>query len=157
MNITLREINENDLPVFFEFQKDHDALQMAAFTAKEPDNWEQFMNHWNKILGDESIVKRAIIVEQEVVGNIICFKQFGEWEVTYWIDRKFWGKGIASNALRELLNIVSIRPLYGRTAKDNISSLRVLEKCGFQIIGEDTGYANARNKEIEEYIFKLTD
>jgi RimJ/RimL family protein N-acetyltransferase len=47
------------------------------------------------------------------------------------------------------------RPLYARVAKDNIASIRVLEKCGFTIYGEDKGFSNARGVEVEELILKL--
>jgi len=40
-------------------------------------------------------------------------------------------------------------------AKDNIASVRVLEKCGFVISGYDQGFANARGEEIEEVIMIL--
>ncbi|MGV3486970.1 MAG: GNAT family N-acetyltransferase, partial [Tuberibacillus sp.] len=66
-----------------------------------------------------------------------------------------WGKGIATDALKQFLSLVTIRPLYARAATDNIGSCRVLEKCGFQLTGEDKGFANARNAEIEEFIFTL--
>ena len=38
-----------------------------------------------------------------------------------------------------------MRPLYTRAAKDNIGSIRVLEKCDFVITGDDKGYAAARD------------
>ncbi|RLQ93695.1 GNAT family N-acetyltransferase [Falsibacillus albus] len=157
MTIMLRTIEMDDLPLFFEFQKDRDAIHMAAFTAKDPNDREHFNRHWNKILGNESIIKRTITLNHEVVGSIMCFEQFGEREVTYWIDKKHWGKGIATDALGEFLTIVPVRPLYGRTAKDNIGSRRVLEKCGFTITGEDKGFANARGEEVEEFILMLAD
>ena len=48
-----------------------------------------------------------------------------------------------------------MRPLYARAAKDNIGSRRVLEKCGFVVIGEDKGYAHARGMETEEVVLRL--
>jgi RimJ/RimL family protein N-acetyltransferase len=51
-------------------------------------------------------------------------------EVTYWVDRTQWGKGIASAALPILLAETAERPLYARAASDNVGSLRVLEKAG---------------------------
>lgn len=48
-----------------------------------------------------------------------------------------------------------LRPLYARAVKDNIASIRVLEKCGFVLSGEDKGFSNARSKEVEEFILKL--
>lgn len=53
------------------------------------------------------------------------------------------------------LDCVEIRPLYARAAKDNIPSIRVLEKCGFKIISEDQGFSNARGTDVEEFILKL--
>ena len=47
------------------------------------------------------------------------------------------------------------RPLYARAAKDNIASLRVLEKCGFTIAGYARGFANARGEEVEEVVLEL--
>ena len=75
--------------------------------------------------------------------------------ITYWIDRKFWGQGIATTALKQLLKIEPARPIYGHTAFDNYGSQKVLEKCNFVKIGTDKGFANARQTEIEEFIYKL--
>ncbi len=64
--------------------------------------------------------------------------------------------GIATWALKEfLVQKNQIRPIYARVAKDNLGSRRVLEKCGFKIIGESKGFANARNEEIEELILMI--
>src|SRR4029453_1988037 len=74
---------------------------------------------------------------------------------TYWIGREFWGRGIATQALAVLLSAVKTRPLYARAAKDNVASLRVLEKCGFTIAGYERGFANARGEEVEEVVLEL--
>jgi len=79
----------------------------------------------------------------------------GSREVTYWIDRAYWGRGIATAALRALLAAAPERPLYARAAADNAGSLRVLEKCGFRVSGHDRGYANARGAEIDEVVLTL--
>ena len=47
------------------------------------------------------------------------------------------------------------RPLYGRCAETNPTSLRVLQKCGFTIIREDTGYSNAHGADVREYVLRL--
>ena len=59
--------------------------------------------------------------------------------------------------LESFLQIVATRPLYARVAKDNIGSIRVLQKNGFTIDSEDKGFAHARGKQVEEYIMKLDD
>ncbi|MFG6150348.1 MULTISPECIES: GNAT family N-acetyltransferase [Halobacillus] len=154
-NIMLRKVIEDDLPIFFKHQQDRDANHMAAFTSKDPGDWNSFLTHWNKILEDKEIIKQTIIVQNNVAGNILCFEQFGVPGVSYWIGKEYWGKGIATNALREFLKHVTIRPLYARVTKDNIGSLKVLEKCGFTISGEDSGFSNARGEDVEEFVLTL--
>ncbi|SER17738.1 GNAT family N-acetyltransferase [Piscibacillus halophilus] len=153
--VILRDIQEGDLPIFFEHQQDPISNYMAAFTSKNPSDWSQFCNHWNKILTEKTILKQSIIQENKVVGHVISFDMFGEREVTYWINRESWGKGVATEALKQFLRLDPMRPLYARAAKDNIGSRRVLEKCGFFIVDEDKGFANARNMEVEEFVFIL--
>jgi RimJ/RimL family protein N-acetyltransferase len=99
---------------------------------------------------------QTIFVDQIIAGSISKFEMEGEAEITYWIDKKFWGKGVATEALRQLLTIENSRPIFGRVAFDNFASQKVLEKCGFIKVGSDRGFANARHTEIEEYIYKLT-
>jgi RimJ/RimL family protein N-acetyltransferase len=53
------------------------------------------------------------------------------------------------------LELFEARPIGARVAKDNVASIRVLEKCGFEVAGENKGFANARGEETEEFIFKL--
>jgi RimJ/RimL family protein N-acetyltransferase len=153
--IQLRDVIETDLSIFFEQQLDPEANRMAAFTRKDPADKESFLEHWNKIMNDESILIKTIIFEGKIAGSVLSYVQSGEREVSYWIGKEYWGKGIATYALTELLDLTKERPLYARAAKDNIASLRVLEKCGFKIIGEDKGFANVRSEDIEEYILEL--
>jgi RimJ/RimL family protein N-acetyltransferase len=128
---------------------------MAAFTAKDPEDRTAFTEHWAKILADETITLRTILFEDFVAGHIVSHGWFGEPEISYWIGKEFWGRGIATRALSDLLDQLLDRPLYARVAKDNKASIRVLEKCGFALSGEDKGYSNARGKEVEEFILKL--
>ena len=155
--IELREIEEADLPIFFEQQLDPKAIHMAAFTSKDPSDRDAFMAHWAKIMADATITIRTIMVGDQIVGNIAQHSWFGKPEVSYWIGREFWGLGIATQALRTFLEIISVRPLFAYTAADNIGSAKVLEKCGFKLQGSKRGFANARGKEIEESIFMLDE
>ena len=153
--ILLRDVMESDLPNFFEHQVDPEANHMAAFTSKDPSDHEAFIKKWSKMLADESVTIQTIIFNGQVAGSVLCHSAFGEPEVSYWIDKQLWGKGIATQALILFLDYLDIRPLLARVVKDNIGSIRVLEKCGFKHLSEDKGFANARGKEVEEYIMKL--
>lgn len=154
--IQLRDPVENDIPILFEQQKDPDYNQMAAFTRENPSDWAAFEAQWLKILADTTIEKKVIIVNEKVVGSISKFQMFGKTQICYGIDKSFWGKGITSNSLNIFLKTISERPLYAQAASDNHASIKVLEKCGFKLIGKETGFANARQAEIEESIFELS-
>ncbi len=143
---------EEDLPVFFEHQLDPEATRMAAFPPRERD---AFMAHWARILEDETVVKKTILFDGRVAGSLLSFEQSGEREVGYWLGREFWGGGIATRALSEFLPIIESRPLYAHVASHNTASLRVLEKCGFSIAGEEREFSSAWGGEIVWLFLKL--
>lgn len=125
---------------------------MAAFPPRDKDS---FMTHWGKVLADHSIIKKAVLYRGRLAGNIVCFEQGGKSLVGYWIGMEFWGKGIASRALTMFLDHVKQRPIYARVAKHNAGSIRVLEKSGFSLSGEDTATDIPFGVEVEEFIFQL--
>ncbi|OGO73234.1 MAG: GNAT family N-acetyltransferase [Chloroflexi bacterium RBG_19FT_COMBO_56_12] len=155
IDILQRDVAEGDLPIFFEQQLDLTANYMVAFTSKDPADREAFTTHWAKILSDKTIMIKTIIFEGHVAGYILSHGWYGKPEVSYWIGKEYWGKGIATQALSEFLGLQETRPLYAWVAKDNVASLRVLEKCGFTIVGYGEGFSNARGEQVEEVNLKL--
>ena len=154
----MREVRESDLPIFFEQQLDPAANYMAAFTAQDPADRNAFNAHWSKILADDTVMIRTILLDGHVAGSVASWvdpKWLGKPEVTYWIGKEYWGKGFATRALSKFLNHQKTRPLYARAARDNLASLQVLEKCGFKILGYHKGIAFARGTEIEEALLEL--
>ncbi|MBK9636836.1 MAG: GNAT family N-acetyltransferase [Bacteroidetes bacterium] len=157
IKIILTKTEKDELNAFFQFQLDKEANYLAAFTSKDPSDKTAYIEKYSKFLTDPTINMKTIKSNDEIVGSIAKFVIENEAEITYWIDRKFWGQGIATMSLQNFLQQEKIRPLFGRVAFDNYGSQKVLEKCGFMKIGTDTGFANARNMEIEEYIYKLSE
>ena len=154
-DIQLREVEESDLPIFYEQQLDPAANYLAAFTRKDPADRDSFDAHWSKILADGTIPIKTILYNGLVAGSVLSYVQFGDREVSYWLGSEFWGNGIATRALPLYLNEIDQRPIYARAAKDHVASLRVLEKCGFIYSGQEKGFANARGAEIEEVVLVL--
>ncbi len=152
---SLRLTTESDLETFFTFQLEEEGRFMAAFTPLDPTNKTAYMEKWKRLLADPTINIRTIMYNNEIAGSVSKYEIEGDAEITYWIGKRYWGKGIASNALKAFLEIEKARPMQGRVATDNIGSKKVLEKNGFVLIGTDKGFANARGMEIEEFIFKL--
>ena len=153
--VQLRQVGEADLPLFFAHQQDPEAIWMAAFTAKNPSDRDAFNAHWAKIRADDGIFMQTILFEGDVAGYIVSHGWFGDLEISYWLGQAFWSKGIATEALTQFLALQTTRPLQARVVKDNIGSLKVLQKCGFVITGEDKGFAHGRQAEVEEFILRL--
>ncbi|MDJ0925247.1 MAG: GNAT family N-acetyltransferase [Acidimicrobiia bacterium] len=154
--VRLRDVTTEDLPQFFDDMQDPEALWMAAFTPEKPADRDAFMSHWDRLLGEDSIITRAVIVDGDLAGHVASWVQEGDREITYWISHRFWGRGVATNALRLLVKEIEDRPLFARAAQDNRGSIRVLEKCGFDLVGRERGYANARSAEIDEVVMRLS-
>ena len=155
MECAFREVRDDDLEVLFEQWADPVAARMAAFTAPDHMDRDAFDRRWSRLRADENVLNKAIVVDGEVAGTIGSWGDPGEREVTYWIGRCYWGKGIATCALDAFLTVDPSRPLHARVAYDNVASRRVLEKCGFRVIATEQGFAEARSSEIEEVVLRL--
>lgn len=153
-HVTLRDVTDEDLPILFQHQLDPQGGVMAAVT---PRSHSAFLAHWRRILADPTVITKAVVVDDRVVGNCLSFLREGKREVGYWIGKSHWGKGIATAAVSELLEVVEERPLYAHVAKHNPASVRVLEKCGFEIVGEDPGFATVGGEAIEGFILRLDE
>jgi RimJ/RimL family protein N-acetyltransferase len=143
----LREVVEADLPVFYEHQRDREAAAMAAFPPRERD---AFMAHWAKTLANDSALTWTVVSDGAVAGNIGCWEDDGRRLVGYWIGREFWGRGLATEALAELVEIVDARPLHAEVVNTNVASIRVLEKRGFIQVAAHVG-----DDGIEELVLEL--
>jgi RimJ/RimL family protein N-acetyltransferase len=147
--MTLRDVVPEDLPVFFEHQRDPEATRMATFPARD---WDAFVEHWQKnVLGDASVCKKTIVEQGAVAGNIMSWHQNGKRLVGYWLGKAHWSRGVATAALLEFLAHDRTRPLFAYVAVDNLASIRVLEKCGFQYVGESTNEVD----EVRERLYQL--
>jgi RimJ/RimL family protein N-acetyltransferase len=154
-DVALRLIEDGDLDVLFDQMRDLESVRMAAFTAKDPQDRAAFDAHMSRVRSNPDVVTRAVVLDGHLVGSIASFVVEDQTEITYWIDRAVWGRGVAGRALALLLDLVPVRPLYARAASDNAGSLRVLRRAGFTVVGTEISYANARGAEIEETILRL--
>jgi RimJ/RimL family protein N-acetyltransferase len=135
-SISLREVTDADVEIFYDYQRDPMAVEMAAFPARER---EDHLQHWAKIQADHSTINRTILCGDEVAGSIGSWVQDEKRVIGYWIGREHWGKGVATNALCQFVDLLGQRPLFALVARHNIGSIRVLEKCGFEAQSEETG------------------
>jgi RimJ/RimL family protein N-acetyltransferase len=136
----------------YDLQLDPESNRMAATI---PRTREAFDSHWAKSLDVPGNTTRAVLVGQALVGYISCFPMDDQDHVGYWIDRAYWGRGIASRALHLLLQEVAKRPLVATAATSNRASLRVLQKCGFVVERVRLSPASDRYPECEEAVLML--
>lgn len=157
LDIKLRPTEVTDLDTLFQFQLDKEGRYLAAFMPKNPTDKTAYLTKYTKLLSHPTVNNQTILIDNIIVGSVAKFVMEDKAEITYWLDRKCWGQGIATKALKKFLDIETTRPIFGRVAFDNFGSQKILEKCGFLRIGSDKGFANARQTEIEEFIYKLDE
>ena len=130
----LREVADGDLDAFYAHQSDRDASLVADVPMRERD---AFDTHWARLRSDPETLIRTIDAAGAVAGYVFTFIHGGERVVGYWLGREFWGRGLATEALRDFLAIVGERPLRATVARANPASVSVLEKNGFRLLREE--------------------
>jgi len=151
----LRDFTDADADALYEWMRDPVSVRMAAFTASDPDDREAFDAWLARNRGNPDVIQKAIDDDGVYVGTIASFTLDGDRELTYWVDRQHWGRGIASRALAEFLTLEATRPVFARVASANLASAAVLRGAGFVEVGHDSGFANGVGAEVEETTFRL--
>jgi [ribosomal protein S5]-alanine N-acetyltransferase len=63
-------------------------------------------------------------------------------EIGYWVGREYWGRGLATEAVNQLLQLLpsseTALGIWGACVPDNLASIRVMQKAGFDPDGEIT-------------------
>lgn len=155
--VWLRGVVPEDLPILYKQESDLVARRMAAFNTANFPTFAAFEAKWARMLSDPSTVNLTVMLENNVAGSVGSYLSMPnhERQVTYWIGREHWGKGIATQAVRLLLDLVKERPIFASCAADNVGSLRVLEKCGFRVTDRVKGFADGRGQVIVEVLHEL--
>ena len=155
MIVSLRSVEEQDLPKLHQFHCQKAAMAMAVFGPAKPEPWSGFEARWKGLMQDPDISLRSILADDAVVGYIAHFDQFGRPSISYWLDQQAWGQGIASEALRQFLLRIANRPLFARAAITNTASIAVLTKNGFVKIAEEVSEAPRQSTPVVEAILRL--
>jgi RimJ/RimL family protein N-acetyltransferase len=149
-DVRLREVVDDDLRLFYEFQLDPMAAAMAVFPSQV--DLEVHRARWQtKILGNPDNIARTVLADGRVAGNMLCWPDDGRRLVGYWIGREFWGRGIGTAALRLFTAEIRQRPLHAMVAVTNAGSQRVLEKAGFRQIERHSSPEDG----VAEFVYRL--
>ncbi|WP_200952457.1 GNAT family N-acetyltransferase [Agromyces sp. Soil535] len=148
-DVLLRDVDDADLEVFYEQQREEEAVRRAQFPARDRD---RFLTHWRtKVLGNPTGHVQTVTVDGEVAGNIVAWWQDDRRFVGYWFGQRFWGRGVGTAALRQFLQREQVRPLYADVFVGNTASVRLLERCGFRPVGTD------RDGDLEFVVLRLDE
>lgn len=128
MDVTLRPVQDDDLPLIFAWQSDDVAVALAGVPSRDR---PAFDAHWAKIRVEPANTLRTVIAGDAVVGAVMCFPRDGQQELGYWVAREHWGRGVATAAVAAFLEDYRARPLGALVSPGNAASLRVLAKLGF--------------------------
>ena len=145
--VTLRPVVPADVEIFFAHQRDPEAVRRANFPARDRTTW---FRHWTvRVLGDDSVRARTVLVDGAVAGNVLAWWENERRFVGYWLAREFWGRRVGTRMLGGFLEQETRRPLFADTDVGNVASRRLLEHCGFRLI--DT----VRTDEVSYHLLRL--
>ncbi|GAA5210555.1 GNAT family N-acetyltransferase [Microbacterium kyungheense] len=154
-HIDLRPIDDDDLDAVFEMMRDREAIEMASFTAADPDDRAAFDAWIARQRASDDVLCLVVTEDGGFAGTAAAFTVDGDREVSFWIARHAWGRGVATAALRLLISHEPVRPLYARAAVHNSGSIAVLRKVGFTELSRNVDFAPGLGREVEEIVFTL--
>lgn len=97
-------------------------------------------DHIERSMNDDPTQNFAIDYNNELVGSISLVLQEDVYrhstETGFWIAEPFWGKGIATAAIKHIIdygfNELGIVRIYASVMENNVGSMKALVKAGFQ-------------------------
>src|SRR5262245_65753859 len=116
-SIPQREVTDADVEIFYDYQRDPIAVEMAAFPAREK---EAHLQHWAKIQADETTINRTILFGDEVDGSIGSWVQDDKRLIGYWMDREYWGEGVVTRGRRKCIELLGGRLIFPPGAKQSL-------------------------------------
>lgn len=156
LQVRLRKVRDEDLPIFFGYLQDPHAQSMAASTFEDYADTQAFTSFWSKLRRSDSATVRTITLDDDqVAGHISIAPNDSGLQVRYWVDRPLWGQGIATAALRTVLDDVDERPIFAHISRANEPGAAVLLRNGFKLVGEETGFDTSKGRMIDELIYRL--
>ena len=139
MECKLRKWNETDLNTLVKYANNHNIAKWLTNGFPHPYTEEDGKTYLSMIANDNPTKVFAIDVNGEAIGSIGIFPQTDihekNAEIGYWLAEKYWGQGIMSKAIEEIVEYgfqtFDIVRIFAKPFSTNLKSHRVLEKAGF--------------------------
>lgn len=154
-HIDLRALDDDDLDAVYTMLTDAEAVKMAAFTAPDAADRASF-DEWIARERTSPDVSLHVVTERGgFAGIVAAFTVGSDREVTCWLARHAWGRGVGAEALRLLVSREPARPLFARAAAGDERFISLLRRLGFAEISRSVQYAPGVDGEVEEVVFAL--
>jgi len=149
----------NDAKRFCEILNHPDFVYFPA-KPKSVKEERDFLRKNTKLRQDKLCYNYSVLLNDQVVGaiGIKVSPHYPEGcEIGYFVDRKCWGKGIASSAVQLIENVcfedLGMHRIEIITLKQNKASVRVAEKCGYRKEGIQKQKVKHEGKWADVYLF----
>ena len=141
MIVRLRPWRIEDIPRFQELVNDPGVVRYMShfsypYTVEMAETWIR------NAMDDNPPKYYAIEADGIVVGEVgihpgVGFQRAGVATIGYWLGSAYWGRGVATEAVRQTVKIgaAAFRRLQASVHEPNVASARVLEKNGFKLEG----------------------
>ena len=104
---------------------------------------------------DSPLVYAIYLNDERYIGHVQAVPIPGGWEIGYHIAKPHTGKGYATEAtnafLPQIMRHLGIKRIFGICHAENISSRRVLEKCGFILVFEGVSQYHGKEQMVCQY------
>jgi len=161
MMITLRDFNEGDTELLLFILNDKDVVKYLS--SKIPTPYTKEDAKWWISTGSQMGIVKAIDLNGSLVGCIGAEKGEFEYqrsaEIGYWIAKDYWRKGIATQAINEIIssvfNTTDIVRLFASVFSQNTASMHLLGKCGFELEAVHNKAIYKNDRFYNNHIFSL--
>jgi ribosomal-protein-alanine N-acetyltransferase len=143
MAVLIRKWSEDDIPSLAKHANNINIWNNLRNYFPHPYTLEHATSWINNATNETPLINMAIDFEGEAIGGIGLILNSDVYvlsaEIGYWISEEHWGKGIATEAIRQMLEYTfyyfDFIRIYAEVFENNKASMRALEKNGFYLEG----------------------
>ena len=141
--VTLRDYKTSDIDRLVALANNKNVSQYLIYTFPYPytkEAAEFWIAEGSQFNG---AITKVIELDGLFVGSVGLSPQIG-WrahcaEIGYWLGESYWGNGVATQALKQMTDeafgVHKFKKLFAPVLSPNIASMKVLEKCDYQLEG----------------------
>ena len=158
MNISLRNRTDETVKIYFEKANRPEIKKVLPQKAQTVE--EALEDYRASLLPGAGSYGKTIYIDENYIGDIWCYCIDDHEEpnamLSYCIfEKTYWSQGVASEAvmmfLKEMQDRYKLRTIGAFTFSENLASIRVLEKNGFDVIEEFS--EDGKNSKYFQYAY----